>query len=223
MLVAPGRVLQTRRLHAQHQVLRVAHAFNAGDFFAKLARCAFVGQQGGKNARQVAAAERHFQLHAFGGKGFGAGAAQGFGGIQQGLAAQRVGAEVVLGRVQPGKLGVLLGKVLHRVVHHAVGIGQRKLNAFVERGVQRFVGLGAAMLEDDSFKVGFQRGIGQQRAIKRPPHQRFGGRVVFQQLVVGGQFHLRQHGQRRTAQQGGKPAVKGAHLHLTPAGQNTLV
>ncbi len=53
LLVKPGRMLQARRHHAQHQLLRVAHPRYAGDLFAELARRALLGQQGGEGPRQV--------------------------------------------------------------------------------------------------------------------------------------------------------------------------
>ena len=91
LLVGPGGVLQAGGDHAQHQLLRLAHQRDAADFFAKFARRAFAGQQGVKGGADVAFGKRHFQLNAFGGKGFGTGATQRFGGRQQGLPALRLG------------------------------------------------------------------------------------------------------------------------------------
>ena len=231
LLVAPSRVLGPGGYHAQHQVLRLAHTLYTDDFFAELARCAGGGQQSVKGGIDVTRRQGHFQFNAFGGKGFGTGTAQGTGRIQQGLPALRLGAQKIVRRFQPGKVRVRIAKVLHGRVNNALGIGQHKLGALVQRGGQRFFGLGAAVVKHHGFKVGFQvladftggLGVGHQGGIKAPPHQRFGGGVVLQQLVVGGQFHALQYRQRRTAQQGGKPTVKGAHLHLAPAGQDALV
>ncbi len=114
-----------------------------------------------------------------------------------------------------------------RLVHHALGVGQGELGALVQRRLQGFFGLRAAVLKHHRFEVGLQAAaelaLRHQRRIEPPPHQRLGRCVVFQQLVVGGQLHLLQDGQRRRAQQGGKPAVEGADLHLSPALQHALI
>ena len=110
---------------------------------------------------------------------------------------------------------------------HAVRVGQRKLHTLAQRGFQGFFGLEAAMAAHHGFEV-LPRGlvlhvVFQQRRIKAPPHQRHGARVVFQQLVVGGQAQRLQHGQGCGTQQGRKPAVEGANLHRAPLQQQGLV
>ena len=65
-LINPGRMLQARRRHAQHQVLRVTHPLDADELFAKFSRRALFGQQCGQDGRHVALRKRHFKLHAFG-------------------------------------------------------------------------------------------------------------------------------------------------------------
>ncbi len=171
--------------------------------------------------------ERHFKLNALGGEGLGTGAAQGFGRVQQGLPTLRLSAQKVLRTLQPGEVGKLVAKVGDGFVNHALCVGQGKLGALVQRGLQGFFGLRAAMLKHHGLEVSLEASVqfalGHQCRIKTPPHQRLGRCVVFEQLVVGRQLHGLQRGQRRTAQQGGKPAVKGANLHLAPALQHVLI
>ena len=218
-------MLCAHRQYAQHQVLGVAHLRQAGYFFAELARLIFVGQQRGKGGVKVVARERGFQLNPFGHKGFGAGRPQGTGSVQQNLPALRVGAQVVFGFGQAGKVGVLLAERQHRFFHHALCVGQGKFGAFVKSGLQGLVGLAAPVIQDHGLVVGLETVLpglcrviriisSQQRGIKPPPHQGLGGGIVLQQLVVGRQLHLLQKVQRGAAQKGCKPAVKGTNLHL---------
>ena len=73
------------------------------------------------------------------------------------------------------------------------------------------------------FKISLERSVFDQRSIKPPPDQGFGRAVVLQQLVVQRQAQLLQRRHRRTAQQGGKPAVKGPDLHRAAIVQHALV
>ena len=83
------------------------------------------------------------------------------------------------------------------------------------------------MRKDHGIKISLQfcrfRTLSGQGCVKPPPHQRLGRPIILQKLILGGQTHLLQHGQRSTAQQGGKPAVKGSHLHLPAAGKHPLI
>ena len=65
--------------------------------------------------------------------------------------------------------------------------------------------------------------IAQHGGMKRLPHQRHDARVVFDQLVFGGQPQLLQDPERRGPQQGRKPAVEGAYLHGAALLQQLLV
>ncbi len=134
-----------------------------------------------------------------------------------------VGAEQLFGFVQAAKFGELRAEGLHRTVDHAFLISQHELGAFVERGLQGFVGLEAPIRQHHRFEVGLERGIGRDGRVKPPPHQRARRRVVFQQLIVDGQLQALQHRHRRAAQQGRKPAVEGANLHRAAAGQNGAI
>ena len=129
----------------------------------------------------------------------------------------------LIGVAQSCKLGKLHAKVLHGVVHHARLVSQYKLGTLVERAFQRLARLKPAMRHHHGFKVSFQCSVFKQRGIKPPPDQCFGRAIVFQQLVVQRQAHLLQGRHRCTAQQGGKPAVKGSDLHRAAIGQHTLV
>ena len=223
LLVVPGIVLLARRLHAQHQPLRLPHRFNADDFFAELAGRAGSRHQRTEDARHVAGRQRLFQLHALGRKSGRTGAAQCLGRIPQGLLVGGMGAQPVFGRSQPGKLGKLRAKGLHRGINHALFIGQRELGALVQRALQGLVGLEAAVSQHHGFKVGLERLVGRQGRVKAPPHQGAGRGLVFQQFVIDRQAQALQHGHRGAAQQGRKPAVKGADLHRTPAEQHRAV
>ena len=139
-----------------------------------------------------------------------------------------LGAQEVIRRINLGKFGILLTEVQHRFIHHALRVSQGKLGAFVECGLQGFFGLRAAIVEHHGLKVGFEGvavgfSAGHQGGIKAPPHQRLGRCIVFEQFVIGRQFHLLQDSQRRRAQQRRKPAVESANLHLASIVQNALV
>ena len=222
LLVQPGFMLMARCCDRQHQILRLAHQRNADDFFAELARLVFGGEQSRKNGVHITVGQGTFQLNPLGRKSRRAGAAQCCGGFHQQLAAGAVCQRLV--RLRPmGQLGVLLAKGLHRTVDGAGGIGQGKLNTFVERRLQGFFRLRAAIGQHHGFKICLQGRLVQQGLVKTPPHQRPGLAVVFQQFVIDRQPQVLQHRHGRTAQQGGKPAVKGADLHRTAAGQQARV
>ena len=102
------------------------------------------------------AGERGFQLNPFDHKGFCAGGTQGTGSVQQNLPALRVGAQVVFGFGQAGKVGVLLAERQHRFFHHALCVGQGKFGALVQSGLQGLVGLAAPVIQDHGLVVGLQ-------------------------------------------------------------------
>ena len=108
----------------------------------------------------------------------------------------------------------------HRLVRHAGRVGQCELDPFVECRLQGFFSLRATISKDDGFEVGLQRRFTDQRLVITPPDQCPGLTVVFQQVVVDGQVQALQHRYRGAAQQGRKPAVKGANLHRPAGGQH---
>ena len=223
LLVLPGVKLVPCRHDAQHQVLRAAHQVNARNLLAKLSGRAFLGQQRGKHSGHIAVGQGCLQLDPFGGKCGRAGPAQGFCSGAHEFKMRGTAGEKFLGHLQTAKLWKLLCKVQHGGIHHTTGIGQRELNALVQRHLQSFLALDAAVLEHHGFKVGLALRHSRQRGVEASPHLRFGRPIVFQQLIVGRQFKLLHDRQRRTAQQGGEPAMESANLHLTTARQNALI
>ena len=222
LLVQPGFMLMACCGDRQYQVLRLAHQLDADDFFAELARFALSREQSRKNCIHIPVRQGAFQLHPLGRKSRRAGAAQSRGRVHQQLAAGPACQRLV--RLLPtGQLRVLLAKGLHRTVGGADGVGQSKLHAFVERGLQGFFRLRTAIGQHHGFKISLQGWFVQQCLVKPPPHQRPGLAVVFQQLVIDRQTQVLQHRHRRTAQQGGKPAMESADLHRTAAGQQAHV
>ena len=171
LLISPGIALVACFHHLEHQLLRLANGRDACDLLAKLARRAFFGEQRGKGGGQVAFGQCGFQLHALGRKRGRAGPAQGFGCGTQELQVRRDASQEFFGGVQARKLGELITKRQYRPIHHAVGVGQRKFNPLVQRRLQGFVGLEAAMCKHQCLKVGLAIRIGQQARIEAPPHQ----------------------------------------------------
>ena len=88
---------------------------------------------------------------------------------------------------------------------------------------QGFLRLRSAVFGSHSAVVGAQRGVGRHGGLERAPEGGHGLLVTFQQLVVAGQAELLQHGQRRDAQERGKPAVEGADLHRAVGGEDFAV
>ena len=66
LLVVPGFMLGDGCRHAQRQVLRLAHGGDANDFFAKLARRAFFGQQRQQHGRNIPLRQGLFKLNTLG-------------------------------------------------------------------------------------------------------------------------------------------------------------
>ena len=85
---------------------------------------------------------------------------------------------------QVGKLNELFGKMWHRTIDHALRISQSEFSSFIQRTLQGLIGLKTTMRQHHSFEIGFQRRVRHQRGVKAPPNQRFGGTVVFKQLVI---------------------------------------
>ena len=98
-------------------------------------------------------------------------------------------------------------------------IGQRKLHALGQRRLQRLVGLVSAIRGNGSHVIRTRIGILHRTGLKPPPDLGHCLGIVLQQLVLRRQAHGVQHCQRRTAQQGGKPAVESADLHGAPVAQ----
>ena len=117
----------------------------------------------------------------------------------------------------------LNAEMLHRAIHHTSRISQQKLGTFVERALQRLVGLMPPVGHDHGFKVGFQGFVLHHGRIKPAPDQSLGWAVVLKQLIVQRQTQFRQSLHRGAAQQGRKPAVKSPDLHRSPIGEYALV
>ena len=80
LLVVPSLMLQACVSNAQGEVLRLPHRAYADNFFAKLARCAFFGQQAEHYPSGALSAQGDFKFNAFGRKRRSCRFAQGFGG-----------------------------------------------------------------------------------------------------------------------------------------------
>ena len=222
LLVVPGFVLRLGGVVLLHQVLRQTHLVDADNLFAKLARLAFLGQQGITDACGVGQRHGHFQFTSFGGEGLGAGLPQRAGCGQQ-LGTGCVGHQPGSGCGVACECGELHIPGLHRCVDHTGFIGECELHTARQGTRQRLVGLCAAMGGHHGVVVGLQARIGQHGRIKRQPNLGNGFGVVLQQFVVRGQSHVLQHGQRGGAQQCGKPAVEGADLHRAASGQQIFL
>ncbi len=173
MLVAGGG-------HSQRKLLRFADRLNADDLFTELAGRALLGQQGRQRGLEVACSNRFFKLHTLGGKGRRAGPAQAGGRSRHQCAAWCVAAEMFVGVAQACAFREHGCEMLNRGVDDTLLISQRKFSAFVERHLQRLVGLETAMRQHHGFKVGLEFRVCRQRRIKAPPDQCFCLRIVFQ-------------------------------------------
>ena len=213
LVVLPGALLAHGLERAQGQLLCGTHCLDARQLVVELARLVLLRQQGRERTRAVAGAQRLFEFNALGGKGGSAGTAQCLSGLAQQRGGTRVLHQPLRGALAVGELGVTLGHGFDRGSHHAAGVGQRELHALAERLLQRLEGLVAAVFGHTVHEVLPRRRVGHQRGVKARPDLGHGLRVVFQQLVLHRQPQFLQHGQGRTAQQRGEPAVEGAHLH----------
>ena len=119
----------------------------------------------------------------------------------------------VAGLLAACQMGKDVGKWRNRLLQHACVIGQGQLGAFAEGVVQGGVGVAAAVCLHQRMEVGQCGRVLQHGLVKRLPGGFDGRAVVFQQFVIGRQLQLLHNLQGRSAQQRGKPAVKGADLH----------
>ena len=224
LLMQPGGMLLTRL--AQHLQLRLG-LLRGGKFGEVVGQPVFVRHK--KRLAQQVAAQR--QVVGFKGLDHGGGgllrrlvffSAELARTRQPGLPCRRAG-QCLLRKIEGGKFRKKSRKRLNRRIDHAFFVGQQKLGALVQRGLQGLVGLKAAVAAHQRFKIGLERGVRHHGCIKPPPDQRARRAVVFEQLVIHRHFQPVQHRHGRIAQQGGKPAVKGANLHRAAVGEHGAV
>ena len=134
------------------------------------------------------------------------------------VTAQRIGRSRQVRKFRPER-----AKWGHGGLHHAGVVGQHELGAPAQGGGEGLLRLRAAVFGGHRRVVGAQRGVRRHRGLERAPEGGHGFVVTFQQLVVPRQAELLQHGQRRSAQECGKPAVEGADLHRPVGGEHGSV
>ena len=219
----PSVVLAAGGEQAHGQLLRHPHRLNAHDFCAELAGFVGFGEQGVKHTREAAFGQGALQLNTLGREGGCGRCTKRAGGVppkrerRLGVVKKRLGVR------QMGEIGERLSKRFHRIVNHPRRVSQHELNPFAQGFLQRFDGLEAAQPRHVVEEVLTLFGQSCNGSVKTRPDQRNRLGVVFQQLVGRGQSEFLQHRERCAAQQGRKPAVKGAHLHRTAERTHPLV
>ena len=105
LVVLPGSMLVAGLCKGVHQRLRLPHLVNAHNFFAELARLAFLGEQGVHHTVPVLGTGGLLQSDTFFSKASGAGPRECVGGVQQGLAVDDAAGPNLFWRFEIGIVG----------------------------------------------------------------------------------------------------------------------
>ena len=223
LLMEPGGVLGLGGQHVLHRILRGAHGVDVGERVVELARLVRQREQRDLDTGPTPGRDGLLQLDAFSRVGFLARPRQRLRGRQQQGPPDGLRRKRLAGLLEAGELGKDVATRWHGGLHYAGLVGQHELGAPAQGRGQGFLRLRAAVFSGNSRVVGAQRGIGSDGGLERAPEGGHSLVVTFQQLVVAGQAQLLQHGQRRGAQERGKPAVEGADLHRAVGGEHGAV